>query len=553
MPDITQTCSITNKPFIINEKEQKFYGEMDLPLPTLCPEERQRNRLAWRNEVNLYKAKCSLTGKDMISIYSQDKNLNVWQKDEWYSDKWDPCEYGREYDFNQPFFDQFKELLNEVPKLNLLVLSDNENSEYTHDNYRLKNCYLVFDGEQGYDCMYGETFVLIKNCVDFFQLTNCEHCYECVRCTDCYNLHFSSFCNNCSDSYFLEDCSGCRNCFGCCNLRQKEYHIMNKPYSKEEYEEKIKSFQLSSHKNLEKIKQSAKDFFLSHPKKFVHGHMNENVVGDFLYNCKDCTDCYDCHELRDCMYCTNCQLAANDCMDIDIWGDRMEFCYNCEATGAGAKNIIGCYYVAMDVSNIYHSYFCFHNVQNCIGCVGLRQKKNCILNKQYSKEEYERLAPRVIEHMKSTGEWGQFLPVEISPFAYNETVANDFLPLTKEEAVSRGYKWKEKDLTEYAPQSYVIPDIIKDVPETILQETLACEDCGRNYRINETELKFLNRLGFPIPHKCFFCRHQDRKGHKPVRHLFDRKCMKCEAGIKTTYDEKSPEIIYCEKCYQSLF
>jgi len=31
--------------------------------------------------------------------------------------------------------------------------------------------------------------------------------------------------------------------------------------------------------------------------------------------------------------------------------------------------------------------------------------KYCILNKQYSKEEYEELVPKIIEHMQKTGEW----------------------------------------------------------------------------------------------------------------------------------------------------
>ena len=41
----------------------------------------------------------------------------------------------------------------------------------------------------------------------------------------------------------------------------------------------------------------------------------------------------------------------------------------------------------------------------CFGCVGLRNKSYCILNKQYTKEEYETLVPRIIAHMRETGEW----------------------------------------------------------------------------------------------------------------------------------------------------
>jgi hypothetical protein len=52
------------------------------------------------------------------------------------------------------------------------------------------------------------------------------------------------------------------------------------------------------------------------------------------------------------------------------------------------------------------------------------------LNKQYTKEEYEKLLPKIIAHMKKTGEWGEFFPISISPFNYEETPAMDYYPLT---------------------------------------------------------------------------------------------------------------------------
>lgn len=543
-------CQFCSHKFQITEKDKNFYEKMDLLEPELCPDCRQQHRLCFRNELNLYKRKCDFTGKEMISIYSPDKPVTVYEHSIWYSDKWDALEFGRDFNFNQPFFEQFGSLLNSVPKINLLVLGDNENSEYTHDNYRLKNCYLVFDGEQGYDCLYGETFVLIKSCIDFYQLNNCEFCYETVRCEGCYNLQFSSFCNNCSDSYFLQDCIGCRNCFGCCNLKQKQYYVLNEPYSKGEYYKKLESFNLNSHNSLEDLKKSSFNFFKKFPKKAVRGLMNENTTGDYLYNSKDSFDCYDCMDLRDCKYCTNCQLAANDCYDIDIWGDRMQFCYNCEVTGAGAEKIVASYYAALNASNVFHSFFCLNNVSNLFGCVGLTQKSNCILNKQYSKEEFEELFPRIIEHMKHTGEWGQFFPPSLSPFGYNETVANDFYPLTKEEALSKGFKWKDLDPKEFKSQNYKIPDIIEDVPDQITNEILACEQCDRNYRIEDAELRYYRRNKLPIPRKCFYCRHQARKRLKNPRKLWERKCMKCTIDVQSSYSPEREEIVYCEKCYQ---
>lgn len=79
---------------------------------------------------------------------------------------------------------------------------------------------------------------------------------------------------------------------------------------------------------------------------------------------------------------------------------------------------------------------CFHS-SYCFGCVGLRNKSYCILNKQYTKEEYEVLVPQIIKKMQADDKWGEFFPITMSPFAYNETVAQEYFPLSKEEALAK--------------------------------------------------------------------------------------------------------------------
>jgi hypothetical protein len=74
--------------------------------------------------------------------------------------------------------------------------------------------------------------------------------------------------------------------------------------------------------------------------------------------------------------------------------------------------------------------------QDCFGCVGLRNKQYCILNKQYSQEEYANTVAAIIARMQQDGEWGEFFPSPMSPFSYTETVAQERYPLTKEEALS---------------------------------------------------------------------------------------------------------------------
>jgi|GEM_PF-4835496 len=43
-------CAVSGVAFEITDGDMKFYETMGVPAPTLCPEERMRRRLAWRNE-----------------------------------------------------------------------------------------------------------------------------------------------------------------------------------------------------------------------------------------------------------------------------------------------------------------------------------------------------------------------------------------------------------------------------------------------------------------------------------------------------------------------
>lgn len=558
------TCPNCNQNFEITDQDLEFYQKMKVPSPTLCPDCRQQRRLAFRNERNLYRNRCALCKKEMITIYSPDKPYPVYCSNCWWGDNWDAMEYGRDFDFNRPFFDQWKELWDEVPKLALIIVGENIGSDYTHDNYRLKNCYLTFDGEQAQDCYYGETFSHLKDSVDFLFIQHSELLYECINCVNCYNLKFSRFSYNCSNSAFLVDCVGCKNCLGCTNLHRAQYHIFNKPYSKEEYEKKIKTFNLQNYPDSQKFKEKFEKFCGTQIKKVLRGKMNENVTGDNLMECKNVFESYNCRGLRDCKFCTNMIMGANDCYDVNIWGDKLSSVYNSACVGAGGQNIIASYYAGFDGSNIYHSAFCWRNAHDIFGSVGLRQKRNCILNKQYSEEEYEKLTAQIIEHMlarqssqsddgKKGNEYAEFFPIPLSAFGYNETVAQEYYPMTKEEAEGRGYKWRDENDTSVPRHGGVqrdqIPNSIKDTPDSITNEILSCEHCGKNYKIIPQELKFYREMNIPIPHNCPDCRHKARMQQRNPCKLYKRTCAKCNTEIQTTYAPDRTEIIYCERCY----
>lgn len=85
-----------------------------------------------------------------------------------------------------------------------------------------------------------------------------------------------------------------------------------------------------------------------------------------------------------------------------------------------------------------NSFYCIncHNSSEIFWCIWLRNKQYCILNKQYTKEQYYEILPRLIEYMLKKWEWWEFFPSYLSPFWYNETVAGEYFPMTREEVLN---------------------------------------------------------------------------------------------------------------------
>jgi len=73
----------------------------------ISPLEMRKTLLSFRNQNRLYKRKCSKTGKEIIAMFSAEVPFPVYDKTLWYSDEWNPLEYGRGIDFDKSFFEQW--------------------------------------------------------------------------------------------------------------------------------------------------------------------------------------------------------------------------------------------------------------------------------------------------------------------------------------------------------------------------------------------------------------------------------------------------------------
>jgi len=581
----TKTCQNCKTKFTIEPEDFKFYEKIDVPAPTFCPECRMARKAAFYNTRKLYKRKDDFTKKNIISIYNSDSSYKVYHQKIWYSDKWNPMDYGRDYNFKRPFFEQFNQLMKEIPWAHNMG-TGSVNSDYCAGTFFCKNCYLSI-GNTLENCLYVYGGYKSNNCVDSMSTIENENCYEGTNTNNNYNVSFSQYANHCIDSAFLYDCPNLLNCFGCVNLRHKKYHIFNEPYSKEEYKKEIEKYDFSSYKNLQKIKKKFYRFKLQFPRRYADIVYSDNVIGN---NCREAKNCYHCFSVvkgvENCKYVLYAGLNFKDSYDVLDSGDNSQLFYETAVSGVG-----GCYRVVFSIKviegshNIQYSMEC-KNSNNLFACVGLRHKKYCILNKQYTKKEYEKLVPKIKQHMNDMPytdkkgrvyKYGEFFPIELSPFAYNETLANEYFPLTKEQSIERGYAWYDKPKAEYKPtiKAKDLPDNIKDVNNDILKEVIRCSspDCAGSgvFRIIPRELKFYKKMNIPLPWFCPDCRHRERiKQRNPLK-LWERKCQcagthssnklykntiehkhkdkHCPNKFQTTYAPDRKEIVYCEKCY----
>lgn len=576
MQNETKNCQNCKNDFTIEPEDFDFYEKIKAPPPTFCHQCRLQRRLAFRNERNLYKRNDSRTGENIISTFSSDKNMNVYEQHYWFSDAWDPMEFGLEYDFTKSFFAQMKDLICKVPfpSLNNWNAVNTEYANFATDN---KNCYFVFGGDFNENCLYSTYNFHCKDSAELYWVNKSEVCAELIDSEGNFNSTNSQYIKSCVNTSFSFNLTGCNDCIGCINLRNKGHYIFNQPYTKEDYDKKISEFNLGSYSNLQLTKKKFSELYknaIFRPYRFVN---TTNCTGDNIFNSKNCFYCFDVFGgAENCRYIYLIADGVKDSHSCDHIGLKSELCYE-SASIYPASNVI-CSWIIRNSHNIFYSIGC-KSSSNLFGCIGLDSKQYCIFNRQYSKEEYENLIPKIIHSMTtlpykdSRGlvySYGDFFPIELSPYSYNETVAQEVYPMSKEECLQKNLSWKDLEDRNYKVtiKSTDLPDSIKDTDDSITNETIACEhstiDCHENcitaFRILPEELKLYRRIGLALPRLCPNCRHYQKVKQRNLPVLWKRSCScdvsghdhtgKCTNEFNTTYAPDRPEIVYCEKCYQ---
>ena len=474
-----------------------------------------------------------------------------------------------------------------TPRMGIMIVNC-ENSDFCSYTWDAKDCYFDIAGESNYKCHYNLFVKYCENCIDNTFVYNSQQCYESIFCYECFDLQYCEYAETCNNCFYCYDIKSCSECILCTNLRWKKYHIFNKEYPKDQYEQ-IK-------KNLLENRDKALWEFLKAKQWAVHRDMyniqSENCTGNNIHNSKACHNCYNIKECEECDYLFDV-LHAKHCQDMNYSLYDPEWSYEMMST-LSMKSSAFCTGGTTYSRNMFYVDQC-HNSEDCFWCIALNHGKNCILNKAYSEAEYQQNVAKLIDHMTATWEWGEFFPIWLSPHAYNETIAQEYMPLSEElgirnqELEALWARWKQDELppwqghrlwgklsevssgskrgrseaeggfSSYQPlpisqykEQNVWPETAQKNIDECLAWVLICETTWRQFKLIKPELAFYIQNQVPLPSTCPDARHLERMSRRNKRSLHDRTCDKCWVEVHSTYEQSREEKVYCENCYEKV-
>ena len=562
-----RNCQNCKNDFTIEAEDFNFYEKIKVPPPTFCPECRMIRRMIWRNCRSLYKRTCGLCKKNIVSMYSEEKQETVYCLECWNGDERNPLLQSRDYDFSVTFFEQLRNLLKESPLIFIHHISNIVRSEFTNYSKEVKDCYLSYSVVDCENIMYSEIVDKSKNNLDCYAVQKVENCSYNIDCEGNYNTHYAIVSRNCIDSYFIYDCVNCQNCCLSSGLRNQQYFFENIKYKKEEYDLKVLALKLDTYSGFINSKENFDDMLKNKAiHRFAQIYNSHNSTGDYIGNSKNIIDSFDVQNSENLRYCIRSLLNAKDCYDNQGVASG-ELIYESMASSFMTyKDYFT--FICVGSKECEYSFMC-KNCSNCFGCVGLKNVQYFIFNKGYEQEKYFELVEKIKKHMNDMPyvddkgrvfKYGEFFPYDMCPFGYNETNAQEYFPITKEDSLKNGYPWKDREKRNYNTtiNSKDLPNSILDVKDDILNETIACLNngnalfqCTGAYRIMPNELTFYRQKSLPLPRYCPNCRHYERLKYRNTMKLYTRECMNkdCKNTFETTYAPEKPEIIYCESCY----
>jgi len=448
-----------------------------------------------------------------VTTYSDKVDFPLYPTAEYEKIRMNFIQSGRAYNSASSLFDQIKDLRKEIGVLSPHLAWSTENALYSDAIWDAKNVYLSYQSWGDSSNILYSFYVKINshNVVNSVMVRdNSEIIFQSAWIIKSYKVFYSKYIVSSDNVWFSDNLISCSECLFCDNLTNQKFCIYNKQLSQTDYlQEKNRIL-------------SQKQFFQVWNQKISHsGHnvWSSDVEGSFVVNAQSVTSAIKAYQVKNGHNIIFFGWAEPDTNIVDCcvwWSPITTDNYGCFGTGGGSNVYMSAY--SYRSSNQYYCMFC-ESCNYCLWCIGLKNQKFCILNKQYTKEERFELANKIFEQMDKDWTLWQFFPGSMNPFYFNDTIAyliDD--TFTKEEVTKEWYLRRDEEIKVDVPVwaevigtedfgTYQWFEPTKDgsgtqwewkIDPEILKKVIK-DDKGNYYKIVPMELEFLQKHGLPLP------------------------------------------------------
>ena len=486
----------------------------------------KRKQTPWRNylmEITSWLSFTFYKNNNTISRYPSTNRIKIEDYNSFMKKREDLQKTWCDYDLQLSFFDNVIKFFKNFHHPNLIFYWTVENADFSDQSYNVENVYL--SNTTIIDCsnvLYSFSVSTSSNVINSFYVKWSEVVHFSKWIQKSYKIFYSAYIYDSNNIYFSDNLIGCNECISCSHLENQKYCINNKQLPKDEYFKKKKDI-------------------LSNKKKFFYyyqwldhkwqSYWNNGASWNYILNSE---------HVENWLYVMYGKNQRN--VWLTWWNTQNENIFDTFSAGAawgndfyaviaaGKSQNLYCSTLIVWSSNIYYSYY-LENCSYCLGCIWLKNKSFCILNKQYTKEERFEKANEIFAQMEKDGDLGKFFPWSMNPFYFNDTVAylidDSFTKeevekewyLRRDEAIKvdipewmdmvkttelNNYQWRkindkfytleqiwDKKLKEWIEmQRYIDPEILKKV---------IVDEKGNYYRIVKMEYDFLMKHALPLP------------------------------------------------------
>ncbi|MBI4598775.1 hypothetical protein HY734_01095 [Candidatus Uhrbacteria bacterium] len=549
-----RTCAITGETWTMTDEEIGWYKKFNVPAPDISPNTRWKWQGYYDVGYQFWWNRHAETGKPVLSFHHPATGVRVLPDAEWFARDFAEISVG--YDRTRPFFDQMRELQLKVPLFATFNTVPPENS-LALMSLGDRDSYFTFACKSA-RCFYMAGAFNTEDSSEVFLSIDCTRSHHVVHSDRIYNCRYVRESFDCMDSAFLFDCRNCRNCFGATNKRNAQYLWFNEQLTKEEWERRRAEVDFGRRSVVEACTERFERMLREQavwPENF--NGTNADSTGDYLDGCTRTSFGFSSEKGPVDNYWSSWLYGAPQGTAF-CWG-----AFNCSeeflCVSSPESSKLKMSYRSQRCEDSEYLYACV-DLKNCFGCVGLKKRQFCILNKQYTEDEYWWIVDEIKCGMLERGEYGNYFPTSMASTYVPESGAVLYAGASDEDLRKLGGPVFDPEAEDAMGKDRVdlskarriedVPDSIDDLTDDWIGVPIFDPEANRPFSILKPEAEYYRRERIAPPARHFISRMKALSFSAQKAQLEYRACAVCSAKLLTSANLCYPNRkIYCMKDY----